>query len=143
MVRPKMLLVWGLLFCAAVTLISLNGCGGSSSQKSQTPPPTPTTTPIKHIVVIFQENRSPDNLFQDPKLIAAGADIRNYGISAAQPGVHIPLTPVPLGCIPGSCNTYNPDHSHQPAFVDMYDGGKMDGAYKIQSFCEKKGTRLA
>jgi phospholipase C len=98
------------------------------------------TSPIQHVVVIFQENRSPDNLFQDPKLIAAGANIQNYGISAAQPGVHIPLTPVPLGCPPDNCQTYNPDHSHEHAFLDMYDGGKMDGAYKIEAFCQKPGT---
>src|ERR1700720_3901734 len=105
MVRSKMLMVWGLLLCGAGFLINLNGCGGSgSSQKSQGPPPTTTTTPIKHVVVIFQENRSPDNLFQaDAKLIADKANIQNYGISAAQPGVHIPLTQVPLGCTPGSC----------------------------------------
>src|SRR5579863_6407752 len=141
MVRTKILLVWGLLFCAAGFLVSLNGCGGSSSLKSQTPPPP--TSAIQHVVVIFQENRSPDNLFQDPTLIAAGANIQNYGIGAG--GVHIPLTPVPLGCTPGSCGTYNPDHSHEPAFVNMCDLNpatnqcQMDGAYKVQSFCEKKG----
>ena len=144
MVRSKMLLVWGLLLCTAGFLVSLNGCGGSSSQKT-TITVLPPLSPIQHVVVIFQENRSPDNLFQDSKLIAAGANIQNYGVSAAQPGVHIPLTPVPLGCTPGSCNTYNPDHSHKPAFVDMCDLNsatnqcQMDGAYKIKSFCEKKG----
>ena len=106
MMRSKALLVWGLLLCAAGFLVS-NGCGGSSSQKSEVLP----SSAIQHVVVIFQENRSPDNLFQDPKLIAAGANIKNYGISATQPGVHIPLTPVPLGCPPADCTTYNPDHS--------------------------------
>src|ERR1700732_964666 len=32
---------------------------------------------IEHVVVIFQENRTTDNLFQDPLLIARGADIVN------------------------------------------------------------------
>jgi phospholipase C len=143
MLRSKALLVWGLLLCAAGFLVSLNGCGGSSSQKTEVPPPS---SAIQHVVVIFQENRSPDNLFQDPKLIAAGANIQNYGISAAQPGVHIPLAPVPLGCPPADCTTYNPDHSHEPAFVDMCDLNtanntcKMDGAYKVQAFCQKAGT---
>jgi phospholipase C len=134
MLQPKMLLVWGLLMCVAGFLISLNGCGGGSSSSQGIPSQT-----IQHVVVIFQENRSPDNLFQDPKLIAEGADIHNYGFSAAQPGVKIPLTTVPLGCVPGNCLTYNPDHSHSPAFIDMYDGGKMDGAYKIRAFCAKPG----
>jgi phospholipase C len=122
--------------------LTATGPGGTQQATAQV---TISTNKILHVVVIFQENRSPDNLFQDPKLIAAGADIQNYGISAAQPGVKIPLTPVPLGCTPGSCDTYNPDHSHEPAFVDMCDLDtvtnqcKMDGAYKIRAFCEKKG----
>src|SRR5580700_8359760 len=32
-------------------------------------------TPIRHIIVIVQENRTPDNLFQDATLINNGADI--------------------------------------------------------------------
>ncbi len=78
-----------------------------------------TITPIQHIVVIFQENRSPDNLFQDPNLISAGADIVNVGIDHL--GQQIPLTPRPLGV------NFDPDHSHT-AFINMYDNGKMDGA---------------
>src|SRR5579862_2428685 len=34
---------------------------------------------INHVVVIFQENRTPDNLFQDPDLINRGADIASSG----------------------------------------------------------------
>src|SRR5262249_1315957 len=51
-----------------------------------------------------------------------------------------PLVPVPLGCDQTNCLTYNPDHSHKPAFVDMFDGGKMDGADKIHAACAKGGT---
>ena len=143
MVRSSTFLACGLLIATAGVLISLNGCGGGS-QKGQIPPPTAGS--IKHVVVIFQENRSPDNLFQDQKLIDAGANIQTYGFSAAQPGVKIPLTPVPMGCTPGNCQTYNPDHSHEPAFVDMCDLNpannqcRMDGAYKIISSCAKPGT---
>ncbi len=32
-------------------------------------------TPIQHVIIIVQENRTPDNLFQDPTLITNGADI--------------------------------------------------------------------
>ena len=95
------------------------------------------TSPIQHVVVIFQENRSPDNLFQDPKLIAAGADIAQSGTNSL--GQNIPLVPVPLGCPSDNCQTYNPDHSHG-AFLDMYDGGKMDGADKIHASCQNAGT---
>jgi len=47
------------------TLVSLNGCGGGTGASSPPPPPGK----IQHVVVIFQENRTPDNLFQDPVLI--------------------------------------------------------------------------
>ena len=37
---------------------------------------------IEHVVVIFQENRSTDNLFHDKKLIANGADIASFGLNS-------------------------------------------------------------
>jgi len=83
-------------------------------------------TPIQHIVVIFQENRSPDNLFQDPNLISAGADIVKVGIDHL--GQQIPLTPRPL------TGNFDPDHSHT-AFLNMYDNGKMDGADLNSGYC--------
>ena len=52
-------------------LLSLNGCGATGSPA----PPPPPPGKIQHVVVIFQENRTPDNLFQDPVLINRGADI--------------------------------------------------------------------
>jgi phospholipase C len=77
---------------------------------------------IKYVVVIFQENRTPDNLFHG----LPGADIANSGINSK--GKIIPLEPTPL------VNNYDLDHSHH-AFVEMYAGGKMNGADKIQIFC--------
>jgi phospholipase C len=123
MVRPKMLLLWGLLVCAGGFLVSLNGCGGSSANSKSPPPPTQK---IQHVVIIFQENRTPDNLFQDPVLIQGGADIQNYGINSL--GQKIVLTPTTLK------TDYDLNHAHK-AFVDMYDGGKMDGADKIPVTC--------
>ncbi|HKB97647.1 MAG TPA: hypothetical protein VKD23_02550, partial [Terriglobales bacterium] len=55
-------------------LLSLNGCGGTAGS-----PPPPPPGKILHVVVIFQENRTPDNLFQDPVLISRGADIAKSG----------------------------------------------------------------
>ena len=83
---------------------------------------------IQHIIVIFQENRTPDNLFQDPVLIARGADIANSGVNSQ--GQTIPLAPINLGTVGPNPQSYDLDHSHA-AFVSMYDGGKMDGADKI------------
>jgi hypothetical protein len=40
-------------------------------------------TPIEHVIIIVQENRSTDNLFQDPILISRGADIKKA--KGAQP----------------------------------------------------------
>jgi phospholipase C len=78
-------------------------------------------------VVIFQENRTPDNLFHG----LPGADIANGGVNSS--GQTVPLTPVPLA------NDYDLDHSHG-AFVAMYDGGKMDGADKVSVSCKKTAT---
>jgi phospholipase C len=74
------------------------------------------------VVVIFQENRTPDNLFHG----FPNADIADSGVNSA--GQSIPLTQIDLA------NDYDLSHAH-PAFVDMYDGGKMDGADKIPISC--------
>ena len=83
---------------------------------------------IQHVVVIFQENRTPDNLFQDPVLIARGADIAQQGKSSS--GQTITLAPIDLGTAGSNPQNYDLSHAHS-AFVSMYDGGKMDGADKI------------
>jgi phospholipase C len=113
-----------LVACAVVTvvagfLLGFNGCGTNS-------PVVHTNFPIAHVVVIFQENRTPDNLFHDPVLISRGADIASSGLN--HHGETIPLTPVPLA------NNYDLSHLHS-AFVDMYDDGKMDGADLIPIQC--------
>lgn len=81
---------------------------------------------IQHVVVIFQENRTPDNLFQDPVLVSHGADIQSYGIDSN--GNKVPLTPASL------VNNYDLSHAHS-AFLKMYDNGKMDGVDKIYVNC--------
>ena len=86
-----------------------------------------TTAVFQHIVVIFQENRTPDNLFQDPVLVANGADIASTADSLGQT---IPLSPIDLGTAGANPQNYDLSHAHA-AFVDMYDGGAMDGASLI------------
>ncbi|HET9096162.1 MAG TPA: alkaline phosphatase family protein, partial [Candidatus Baltobacteraceae bacterium] len=68
---------------------------------------------IKHIVVIIQENRSVDNLFHG----FPGADTVDYGLNHTG---YVKLHPVSLGF--GA----DVDHQHK-AFVQEYDGGRMDG----------------
>ena len=86
----------------------------------------PYTNPIRHVVIVFQENRTPDNLFHGflswPGINPANYDLASSGVNSK--GQVIPLGPVALG------NAYDLSHSHS-AFVAMYDGGKMDGADKI------------
>ena len=110
---------------ATAVLLTTNGCSGGNSEL------TLTTGKIQHIVVIFQENRTPDNLFHDQVLINAGADIASSGMNSS--GQTVPLTATALG------NDYDLSHAHS-AFVLMYDGGKMDGADKIAVTCGKNGV---
>jgi phospholipase C len=105
----------------AFLLVGANGCNKGK------PFPNPyLNSKIQHVVIVFQENRTPDNLFQDPVLIAAGADIASSGLNSS--GQTIQLTPGSLGI------GYDLGHSHAD-FVVQYDGGKMDGADKVLLGC--------
>lgn len=108
-------------------LLTSNSC--SSRSTGHLPPGAPQL--IQHVVIIFQENRTPDNLFQDPVLISRGADIASSGTNSQ--GQTIPLAQMSLA------NDYDLKHNH-PAFVSMYDGGKMDGADLIPAVCAQGAT---
>lgn len=71
-------------------------------------------SPIQHVVIIVQENRSPDYLFQG----IPGADISKYAIDSR--GHKIALRAVSLAA------GYDLPHNHF-AFITDYDNGKMDG----------------
>jgi phospholipase C len=81
------------------------------------------------VVVIFQENRTPDNLFQDPVLISRGADIAQSGLNSL--GQTIQLNPINLGNYGTNPQDYDLTHTNI-AFRSMYDGGKMDGANLVE-----------
>ncbi len=89
-----------------------------------------TAAVIEHVVVIFQENRTPDNLFHDPVLISRGADIASSGLNSLAQTIQ--LSPIDLGTAGSNPQNYDNSHAHS-AFVLMYDGGKMDGANLIPS----------
>jgi len=110
---------------AAALLLVTNACGSGNSQVKF------SQAKLQHIVIIFQENRTPDNLFHDQNLINAGADIASSGVNSS--GQTIPLTPTSLGI------GYDLSHAHS-AFLDMYDGGKMDGTDKIPVSCGANTT---
>ncbi|MFZ1051845.1 MAG: alkaline phosphatase family protein [Candidatus Sulfotelmatobacter sp.] len=138
--RAALFVVLSLLFCVAGFLLSLNGCGGGNTVTISVPPPA---SKIQHVVIIFQENRTPDNLFQDPVLIKKGADIQNYGVNSK--GQTIPLSQIDLGTNGINPDYYDLSHAHT-AFVQMCDLNEstgvcaMDGADKIAYSCQKGAT---
>src|ERR1700674_666686 len=119
MYRALLLLAWFVAFSLAFSM-------GVPSAGTPTPVVKPCDGPchgghhpfpskkIQHVIIIFQENRTPDNLFQG----LPGADIASSGTNSK--GVVIKLMPLPLA------NRFDLDHSHL-AFTTEYDGGKMDG----------------
>lgn len=113
-----------LVLSAAAVLLSANGCGVSNNS-------THTSPYIQHVVIIVQENRTPDDMFQDPVLISRGADIAQSGLNSQ--GQTINLTETNLSI------NYDLSHAHS-AFESMYDGGKMDGADLIPVTCAKGAT---
>jgi phospholipase C len=92
--------------------ILVAGCGGGVSTVSSGPPPT-ASQKIQHIVVIMQENRTPDNLFNG----FPGADTVTSGLSY---GTSVTLQPVPFE------QGTDVDHSHTGWWTD-WDNGLMDG----------------
>lgn len=107
-------------FAFALVAAACSGGGGTGM-----PGPFPSSSPvpqskIKHVIIIFQENRTVDNLFQG----FPGADTASAGLNSG--GQMVPLQPVNLA------NNYDLDHSHR-GFTTEYDGGKMDGFDKVGS----------
>jgi len=109
MTRPRFLL---LCFCVICLAGALSGCGGASSQVGGGG--GGGNSKIQHVVIIFQENRTPDNLFQGLCLPPYGSpsacgsaqnqyNIQSYGYVGT---TQIPLTPVSL------VTDYDLDHGH-------------------------------
>lgn len=114
-----------LLLCVSAFLLIQNGCGAAR-------------TPVQHVVIVFQENRTPDNLFHDPILISRGADIADRGLNSK--GQTILLDQIDLGTKGGQADNYDLDHSHA-SFVKMCHMNEptgictMDGADLIYVGC--------
>jgi phospholipase C len=98
-------------------------------------------TQVQHVIIVIQENRTPDNLFnQDAVLVANGGHVQpnftnqtpNSGpsIQIGHPSndAYIPLQSTPL------YTCWDPDHSHGPfipgkgAWNTTWNQGAMDGA---------------
>ena len=129
----------GLLLLA---LLSLSACGSGSPQ-------TQTGGPIQHVVILFQENRTPDNLFQglclapygsastcstSPSATQFNIQTSNWANNQSSTGVTQPGV-IDLGTTgqAGNPDNYDLSHAHS-AFLDMCDLNSttnacaMDGA---------------
>lgn len=119
----------GLRFASVciVAAFSFSACGGGGAGPSVVPSATPspvatgtstglipTDGPIKHVVIIIQENRTPDNLFNG----LPGAD--TVRTAKLHNGTTMQLQPEPLSARTDPC------HMHD-CFETDYDNGKMDG----------------
>ena len=103
---------------------ALTGCSGQTPQTSALPDggsgglgpraDRAARSPIKHIIIVIQENRTPDNLFQGLK----NADIASSGRNSK--GQTVALHAVPLEA------PYDMSHAHA-SFRTEYDNGRMDG----------------
>ena len=88
----------------------------------------PWSGKIKHIIIIFQENRTLDNMFNG----YPGADTQSWGLD--HNGKHIPLIQV------SETAPYDVSHAHS-AFTTEYANGKMNGFDLVKtSGCGKPGA---
>jgi phospholipase C len=98
----------------AVGAALLGACGGGGGISVVQSTPPPAHSKIKHIVIIVQENRTVDNLFNG----LPGADTVLSG--KGHDGQNIPLHQVELQ------ESRDPCHGHH-CWVTTYDGGALDG----------------
>lgn len=80
--------------------------------------------PIRHVVIIVQENRTLDNLFHGFR----GADTAQYGVNTN--GQRVPLRPQPLAA------PLFLTHDHTE-FKTEYGNGKMDGFNLARTWCKR------
>ncbi|MFY9904250.1 MAG: alkaline phosphatase family protein [Terriglobales bacterium] len=96
----------------AALIISLVLAAGSANAQVQ----------FEHIVIIDQENRTPDNLFGSNPTFEPGVDIQTYGVNSK--GATVPFTSV------GLVDCYDLGHSHL-SFQKAYNNGGMNGSDKV------------
>jgi phospholipase C len=127
-------------FSALAVIVALVGC--SQNTTSPTPPPVPLaarsggmmrsfsgsgSTPITHVVIVFQENRSTNNLFNG----LPGAGTVRTGTNSY--GQTVKLQPRLLTA------PYDISHAHS-AFTTEYANGQMNGWNLVHSTCKKGHT---
>jgi phospholipase C len=115
-----------LCLCAAIGIVS-SGCSGERTNSSGSLLPLSAQNSVSnprigHVVIIVQENRTPDNLFQG----LPGADIATSGLNSH--GQRVPLRPIELQ------SKIDLDHTHR-GFEREYNGGKMNGFDREHGGC--------
>jgi phospholipase C len=108
----------------SATISATEGSIQTSGTQNAVLTPTTSTNPIKHIVIIVQENRSFDNLFNG----FPGADTVQAG--NGPDGTQIPLVSRPL------FSPVDLGHDHG-AWTQSYDNGAMDGFGKVSETVPK------
>src|SRR5579864_9627071 len=117
--------------CAAFLLVLLlAACGQGAppalegaTRSAQLPSAAVKFPKIHHVVIIFQENRSVDDLFNG----LPGADTVRSGVNSK--GQKVDLQPIDLSA------PYDLGHKHSD-FTLEYDGGKLDGFDRDNSTCQ-------
>ena len=109
---------------AAAAAALAAGCGGQSgpSIPAGSSDPPPGRSPISHVVIIIQENRTVDNIFRG----FPGADTVDAGTNSK--GQRVPLRPVSMTA------PYDLSHSHT-GFLTEYANGGMNGFDRVHSNC--------
>jgi len=92
----------------------LGSGAGPTPEPSPTPSPIPGRTPIKHIIIVLQENRTFDNLFHG----YPGANYAKTGYN--HKGKAVQLFELPL------MTPWDPSHEYKN-WVAEYNDGKMNG----------------
>jgi phospholipase C len=90
---------------------------------------------FKHIIIVVQENRTPDNLFggtQHKKKKCGRENPFEPGVDIVDGGVAKGLGMQCLISLPMNDGKLDPDHTYLSGWFPQYDNGAMDG------FCQKK-----
>ena len=126
---------WTSLLAAPAIVVLLAACSSHSAGPASLPAVPPQSVAdamspdipaakVKHIVVVIEENRSVDNLFNGFCVASGCANTVQVDPVSGQA-----LVPESLAA------PYSPFHEHSQ-FVVEYDGGKMDGFVNAKSVCE-------
>src|SRR5579863_9972247 len=109
-------------FALALLLAGCMQSGAADTSASSVLPASGAASKIRHVVIIFQENRSFDDLFNG----FPGADTVKSGLNSQ--GKRVPLRPIGLAA------PYDLSHQHA-AFETEYANGKLNGFDKEPSGC--------